>query len=155
MEITVKLYRPAIHEDVIALWREGMQYHMDIGAFAGDRIIDPNFFYYAWVSYVDGVPAGIQLSNVVGEDAIGVLTYVRPQFRGMRLHSHVQLAMNRDLPPLSVTHTISTVTPDTPLSHRLAASVLAGGAEIVGEDTVVLPRGELRRIKYRRPLVRD
>lgn len=155
MEIGVKFYRSAIHEDVIALWREGMEYHMEIGAYAGDRITNPNPSHCAWVSYVDGAPASIQVSSIVGEDAVGVLTYVRPQFRGMRLHSHVQAAMNVDLPPLSVTHTISTVTPDTPLSYRLAASVLDGGAVIVGEDTVVLPRGETRRIKYRRPLVRD
>ena len=139
------------------LWREGMQEHHDNGTVAlavtttAPTAIPPGAI--AWVALVEGVPAAVQVSrfHLAATTAEGMLTYVRPSYRGQRLYSRIQSVMDADLLERGITHAVFAM-PDTATADRLATAVLARGGEHVGEDDVALRTGLTRRRHFRRAL---
>lgn len=139
------------------LWREGMQEHHDNGTIAlavtttTPTAIPPGAI--AWVALVEGEPAAVQVSRLdtVAAAAEGMLTYVRPHYRGQRLYSRIQAVMDADLLARGITHAVFAM-PDSTTAERLATAVLARGGEQVEEDEVALRSGLARRRHFRRAL---
>lgn len=154
--IEIRFFETPNGTDAETLWREGMQLHLDAGTVAPGAGSQAGFIRHgawAWVAYVDGQPGAVQVSMPHPEDGTcdGLLTYVRPAFRGLRLYSEIQPAMDAELLMRGFTHATFWM-PDTPTADRLAAAVLARGGELVGEETVELRCGSTRIRHFRRQL---
>lgn len=142
------------------LWREGMQEHHDNGTIAlavtttAPTAIPPGAI--AWVALVEGDPAAVQVSrlDLNAATAEGMLTYVRPRYRGQRLYSRIQEVMDTDLLARAITYAVFAM-PDTVTADRLATAVRARGGEQMKEDEIVLRAGVARRRHFRRELRTD
>ena len=147
---------PIFGTDAEPLWYAGMRDITDNGKNAAGRVTPPDGRWHAWVAYVDGVPAALQLSELrlAEGESEGKLTYVVPSFRGLRLYAAIQARMDADLLDLGITHAVFTM-PDTPTSDALETLVLQRGGRKVAERDASLPSGAARMREYRRALRRD
>ena len=152
-DITIQRYASPRHTPAEALWAEGMAHLVGGDLTPHGRVTLPPANTMAWVVFVDGLPAAVSLRYIhaAEAEAEGCLTFVRPQYRGLRLYALVQQRMDADLLAMGITH-IRCVVVDDPLSTRIIAHILRRGGEALGEETLDGTAGPIKHLKFRRPL---
>jgi len=133
------------------LWFEGMQHFQAAGLMPPGPILPPGGRTLAWLASVNGMPACASFRRLDGADAVSVMTYCRPAYRGLRLYAAIRPPMEAALLAMGATHIRSAVM-DDPLALRSLPSILRHGGEAVGEELTEGPAGPVRLTHYRRPL---
>lgn len=150
--ILVQCFDPLAGSPAEPLWHEGEASYVDDGRAMHSRVTPPPHDLLGWMATAYGAPAGLQACRIVGAEAHGVLSWVRPAHRGAGVFRAIQRAVDADLAARGVTHIRSWVV-DGPEALGMAAAIVARGGAKVGERLVQAAAGPVTYHEYRRPLL--
>jgi hypothetical protein len=137
MTLSITRYDTPLGTPAATLWAGGMRHLMAAVPTPPRPILDPAADLMAWVATTDGEPAGASFRPVfvAEQDAEGIMTFVRPEHRGKRIHAEIQRRMDADLLAMGITHIRSSVI-DDPLPSRMIPAIQRRGGTVAGEDIV-------------------
>lgn len=151
--IEIRLLDPLRGSDAEPLWYEGEASYVEAGRGRHTVVTPPPKDLVAWVAYVDGQPVGLHAVRRKPEEQnlYGMLAWVKPEFRGLKLFNFMRRQMDIDSIGLGYQRLISEVV-DGPESPGMRAAIENMGGQKTGEVVVQTASGPVVYHQYSRPL---
>ncbi len=139
-DITVSYFHPVAGSPGEVLWEEGHASHMGANSITTMPPLQPHV--HAWVGFVDTAPASIQAVSFSPalKRVHGLLSYTRPQYRGLGVYKAMQIAYEEAL--LGAGY------------EEIWSNIVAGSGADVMRLVLEKRGGVLAQYVYRRPLVK-
>ena len=154
METEIRFVDPLAGSDAEPLWYEGQHSYVDAGFGRNARVSAPPPDLVAWVAYVEGVPAGMQVCRLKpgNQSLYGLLSWVGPAYRALKLFNLIRVKMDADAIQLGYRDIVSEVV-DGPEAAGMCAAIEARGGQKTGEIVVSAVGGKVIYHQYRRSLI--